>query len=441
MERQFLGWSEPGGGTAAEWIFRRYTTDAASEIDLHEVIIAVTGQRAGRLLRDRFVILAERAEKPLRLPIITTIGTLPERLYRQRRPMASKLTLQLAWKTAIERISATEHGPEILMSVSGRPYQELDTESQFALADLLMRLHTELASQCLDFATLAEKMDQLVVSGGWRKLFSHQRDCLAEKNRWKALAEIQNHCLYGILDRIVAGDGKETVWDLQSARLFALNEKPEEIGTSCEIFLVGTVDMPRVIRNLIGHEKIRDRVTPLIFAPSSEADGFDELGCLNTAYWLNRDVPLADDSIELVDSPRDQAEAVVRFLASLPEGTTRRDVSIGVPDPGLIPVLRRVCGDVGVPVMSPAGRTVAETSIYRLLAAISDYIEHRTFTDFATLVRHPEVYARISERTRTPESPGVVDVSGSENAGGPGNALRESENLPESENVSGSENV
>ena len=390
--RHFLGWDRPGPTVAAEWILNRYTDDEGPEIDLSRVIIAVSGARAGRMLRDRLVVLAEeRYGRPLRMPTITTIGTLPEHLYTQRRPMASGLVQQLAWQKALRAVS-----PETLRPVLAKPYAELDAESQLSLAELFMRLHTELASECLDFEKLATRMDDLLRSGEWRELFTAQRECLAEKSRWSALAAVQRYYLEEILDKLVAGDGQKAIWDLQTARLYALNVKPNDIGTDCDVLLTGTVDMPRVIREILGHERVKGWVRALVFAPESEAEGFDAIGCLQTKYWTERTIPIDNDVIRLADTPHDQAEAVLQWMATLPVGTTRREVSVGVPDPGLISVLCRAGEDAGVPFSSPAGRTIAETAPYRFLAAIADYIQHHAFADLATLTRHPDVYRHIN---------------------------------------------
>ncbi len=392
MKRVFLDWNRPGMAPAVEWILRHYHRAENPEIDLSGVLIAVTGSRAGRQLRDKLVVTAERQYRlPVRMPTITTIGTLPERLYVQTHAMAPKLVQQLAWQRAFRAVE-----PDQLLPVLKRPYVELPLETQLSLAEMMVRLHTELASQLLDFQAVAKRLEEPAA----RLLFQDMRECSAEQHRWKALAAVQIR-YHELLDHLVLENGQQGLWDVQSARLYALHEASaqKDIRTEHDILLVGTVDMPRVIRQLLEHSHIRERVTPLVFAPESEAGRFDALGCLEPERWMPdaKPIPIDDAQISLVDTPHDQAMTVVEWMRSLPEGTTRREVSIGLPDPKLGPIVNRSCEEAGEIVRYTPGRSAAETPLYRLLAAIADYLEHDTFADLATLVRHPDLSKKLQQ--------------------------------------------
>ena len=392
MKRVFLDWNRPGVAPAVEWILRHYYRAKNPEIDLSGVLIAVTGSRAGRQLRDKLVVTAERQYRlPVRMPTITTIGTLPERLYVQTHAMAPKLVQQLAWQRAFRAVE-----PDQLLPVLKRPYVELPLETQLSLAEMMVRLHTELASQLLDFQAVAKRLEEPAA----RLLFQDMKECSAEQHRWKALAAVQIK-YHELLDRLVLENGQQGLWDVQSARLYALRETSaqQDIRTEHDILLVGTVDMPRVIRQLLEHSHIRERVTPLVFAPESESERFDALGCLEPERWTPdaKPIPIDDAQISLVDTPHDQAMTVVEWMRSLPEGTTRREVSIGLPDPKLGPIVCRLCEESGEMVRYTPGRSAAETPLYRLLAAMADYLEHGTFADLATLARHPDLSKRLQQ--------------------------------------------
>lgn len=396
MERVFLDWNRPGMTPAVEWILRHYHRVEQPEIDLSGVLIAVTGSRAGKQLRDKLVVMAERQYRlPVRMPVITTIGTLPERLYVQTHAMAPKLVQQLAWQQAFRCVE-----PDLLLPVLKCAYVELSLETQLSLADMMVRLHTELASQLLDFQLVAKRLEEPAA----RLLFHDSRECSAEQNRWKALAAVQTK-YHELLDHQVLENGQQGLWDVQSARLYALNETSaqKDIRTEHDVLLVGTVDMPRVIRQLLERPQVRERVTPLIFAPESESERFDALGCLQPDRWTPdaKPIPIEDTHISLVDTPHDQAMTVVEWMRNLPEGTTRRDLSIGLPDPKLGPIVCRLCEEAGEIVRYTPGRSAAETPLYRLLAAIADYLEHGTFADLAALVRHPDLSRKIQQMSET----------------------------------------
>src|SRR5207249_2510416 len=142
--------------------------------------------------------------------------------------------------------------------------------------------------------------------------------------------------------------------------------------------------------------QIADRVTALIVAPLEMADRFDEHGCLVPMKWTEAELPLADEQIERVDGPAEQAEAVTRWLASL-DGQFRADqIAIGMPDERLVPHIERQLAQCGLAGRWAIGKQLAETAPYRLLKVAADYAARRRFRDLAALVRHADVYELIA---------------------------------------------
>lgn len=84
-----------------------------------------------------------------------------------------------------------------------------------------------------------------------------------------ALAEVQQAYLR-LLDSL-------DLWDLQTARLFAVEQR--ECHTQRrDVILLGMVDMSCAVRQML--DQLGDRVTALIFADDDCSARFDELGCL-----------------------------------------------------------------------------------------------------------------------------------------------------------------
>ena len=100
---------------------------------------------------------------------------------------------------------------------------------------------------------------------------------------------------------------------------------------------------------------------------------------------------MAEEQIEIADSPADQADAVVRALAALDGRYAAEEIVIGVPDARLAPYIRQRLEESGLPVRFAAGTPVSRTGPCQFLAEAADYLERRRFTDLAALLRHPAV--------------------------------------------------
>jgi RecB family exonuclease len=369
IHRVFLNWNRPGLVAAVEYLVERFggPEGAPGQLDLTGVVLVTPGGRSGRRLLEILVQQAEQQERVLTPPRIVTAGRLPELLYEARRPFADDLSQQLAWVEALKRGK-----PEHLQRLMPVPPPEDDLAAWLALAEMLARLHRELAADALDFSAVADCGSRI--------------DGFREQLRWQALAALQQEYLRG-LDRL-------DLWDLQTARLFAIRQG--ECRTQDQIVLVGTVDLNRSGRMML--DQVADRVTALVLAPPELADRFDEHGCLRPEAWLEAPISLATDQIEIVDDPADQAEAVVRAIAAMGGRYRAEQISIGVPDEGLVPYVQQHLKQCEVPARYGAGRPLASSLPSRLLAAVADYLEAPRFPAFAALVRHPAVQCWLATR-------------------------------------------
>jgi ATP-dependent helicase/nuclease subunit B len=83
--------------------------------------------------------------------------------------------------------------------------------------------------------------------------------------------------------------------------------------------------------------QVIDRVTALISAPPALTDRFDAYGCIVAPAWQEGQIDLEAVDIAMVDSPSDQADAVVRTLACFNGAFAADDITIGVPDVRIVP--------------------------------------------------------------------------------------------------------
>jgi hypothetical protein len=363
IRREFLDWRQPALAAAAGRLREQYENDG--ELDLSGVIVVVPGGRAGRRLLELLVSLAEAHQLVLTPPEIVTPERFPELLYQAKRPFADCLTQQLAWTEALRGAQR-----EILAELMPHPPEKDDLPRWLAVGETLRRLHVELAADGLDCQKVLAGAD--AVEG------------FAEHSRWRSLCKLQEryHKTLDVLE----------LWDVQSARLVAIRDR--EIASDRRIVLLGTVDLNHAQRQML--DQIADRVTALVIAPAELAERFDEHGCLLPGKWTDADLPLADEQVEPVDGPAEQAEAMIRWLASLDGKYRANQIAIGLPDEKLVPQIERQLAQCGLRGRWAIGQKVAETGPYRLLSVAADYAARRRFRDLASLVRHPDVYDALA---------------------------------------------
>lgn len=368
---EFLPWHEPVLPAAARRLADRYAK--AGSLDLGRVLVALPAARAGRRLVERLIEEAAVRGLVLTPPDTVTVGHLPERLYRSDRRTAGQAESRAAWARALQELA-----PARRAAVFPRAPEEDDLPGWSELARRVQALHVELAGQGLDFDDVA---------GAFRRGTGFD-----DSGRWSVLAATERSCA-----RLLASLGTS---DREEERWRAVHEG--RIGLDRDLFLVGVVELPRITRTLL--ESLESPVTALVHAPEGEADAFDSLGCVRPGAWSGRHVDLPDGALRVTGRPPDQADEVVRVLSG--SGATRApdQVTVGVPDPALVPYLEQRLGAYGVPHRSAAGTPLPRTDPYRLLEAVADFLEERRYPAFAALLRHPDVEARLGR-------PGALETS------------------------------
>ena len=370
MQRIFLGSDRPLLHLAAEYLIDRFYKNG--RFDLRNVILAFQEQRAINRLEE---ILAKRAEEMDRAwypPEFLTIGALPEKLYELKHPLADDLTQSFAWIHAIDQLD--EENPDLLHRLIPSPPRRDDLESRLTLGRMFAKLHRELSAGTLDFIHVAELCRKLKIE--------------SETTRWEALDKLQKKYLAKL-------DSLE-IWDVQSARLFAL-ERSEEfeskqtqfLNDDTQILLVGVVDMNLAQKELLRH--FGNFITSLVFAPEDWENRFDDLGCLIPHAWQDVIIKLNEKQLHIVESASDQAEVVLRCLTDLKGQFAPSEIIVGVPDKQVIPFIERQFEQAKLTTRIVAGKSIRQTSVYRFLEALLPFLESPTFAHFASLVRHPDV--------------------------------------------------
>ncbi len=361
-KRTFIGWTKPILQEATERLFQEHAQ--AGVWDLRRWLIVLPSSLAKRRLQELLAIRADEAQCVLYPPEIVTVGHLPEHLYIAKFPFASDMVQILAWCEALQRTDAKR-----LEKVLPLPPRHQYPEQWLELGKMLSSVHRELASDRLDFA------------GVVKALGSHP-----EAARWRALAAVQEEYLR-VLDSL-------KLWDVQTARVKALEFK--EPATTQQVLMLATVDLNEAQRGFVS--AIADHVEVWVAAPAELADRFDDLGCLISQAWEDATLDLPAESLLVGNSPNDQFELTSAALAELGDAHHARDITLGVPDASLLPLLEQHLRVAGAEVRFGPGTPLAQSEPARLLSLVGNYLQGRNYVDFAALIRHPVVRRLVTQR-------------------------------------------
>jgi len=347
--RVFLGWQRPPLASAAEHILGELGHA------LGDVLVAVPAARAARRLRE---LLARAAPPSWTPPRVLTQGELVDELVQLAQPAAGRLVRTLVWERALAALAPEELAR--LQRVRG-----VDAGARLRLAEAVRTLHGELAPEGRDFAALAK--------APWPPGLED------EAARWRALATAQVRYRAELvrLGQVDPHEGRE--------RALAAGA----IDRSRRVVLVGVADMNHLLALAV--EALGGSVTVLVAAPEELAAGFDELGRLRSAFWCERDVPLALEDWRVAEKPVDQAETVRAVLDEWHGEYAPEELTLGVADESVIPYLERQLEDCGVRARRAAGVVLERARPLRLLRALARYLARRGFAELAALARDPEL--------------------------------------------------
>ncbi|MCC7333834.1 MAG: PD-(D/E)XK nuclease family protein [Pirellulaceae bacterium] len=353
--RRWLGWDGPILPRVVQQLRSDYAVGGTW--DMRQVMIVLPGGLARRRLGELLAVAAKQYELILYPPQIVTVGTLPEQLYVAKFPFASDLVQQLAWTKALQQTPTDE-----LTQVVPLPPAKSSVQQWLELAKIFAGIHRELASDGLNFAQVVDALG------------THP-----ERERWQALAGIQARYLATL-------DGQH-LWDIQTARLCALDFR--EPATDKKIIVVGCVDLNRTQRGFL--EQIAGQVALWIAAPESAATMFDSFGGLQSQAWADFELDIPAESLLVGNSPTDQAELACACLAELADRYHAGDVTLGVPDAALVTELKQQLGQSGQTARYGPGTPLTLSEPALLLRLLGEYIDTQSFVALAALVRHPSM--------------------------------------------------
>ena len=360
---EYLGWQHPLLDRVVCYLLDRYGCEP--QLDLNNVLLVTPGGRAGRQLQQALANHAAASATPFLAPTTTTIGSLPEKLYRPQRPFADELTQSLSWVKALRSINL-----EDLALLAPGLAEDVEDIYLLRFADSLVTLHQELTGELMSFARVLE--------------LSGSMPDFPETARWRALVNLQQKYL-ALLDA-------EGFWDLQTARLRAVEN--EECNSPGDIILVGTADINGTTRAML--HAVASSVTSLVFAPPEEAHRFDPIGCLLPAAWEESPTSIPHSQFLIAEDPGDEARLLAKKVASFNGEYAIDQITIGIPDESMgIPIAREF-QQHDIAVRGVIDRHLSQTTPFQLLDAIADYMQQRDFPSLARLIRQTDMCSWLS---------------------------------------------
>ena len=369
-KKQIIDWQQLPLPAAAEWLAQQHVRE--SSLDMADSIIVVPTGRSQRRLLELLLDYSERHSLIFTPPEITTVGSFPERLYTPPADvaLASPLVQTIAW---VEALRATPTAD--LKDFLGNIPEPEDSVGWQTLAKLISKWHVELSGNGLTFKDVLNVGQEI--------------EFFPERKRWEVLHSIQK-IYWDTLKR-------HKVWDRQNARLMAI--KHNECSTDKQIFLVGTADLNPTFRKML--EQVGDHVTAIVFAAPDAGRKFDELGCLIVDEWETAVIPVDDTDIVVADQPVDQAKLVARFLQQLDGEFGIDQISISTPDQRLNSNISRTLIECEIKTHDVGGCSISNTRAFILLELLIDWVDNERYESFAALVRHPDIYAWLTNRLNT----------------------------------------
>ena len=386
MTRRFFDWNRPFLPNVSQ---RIVDESYSKTLNLGKYVFVLSGRRAMRTLEAYLQRAVERKIAAGELdpswipPTYTTLGATFERLYQPQYPIANDLTRLYAMRQTIEEyfvIGAKKNWEKLM------PKAPDNSQARLKLATTFLKLKNEIDSECSSCQAIASNL---------------QDDLPDEAARWNAL-----DALFKSYTKKLSDVG---LMELNEARLSALSapfsDNDRFDGELCEYRVLGAVDLNEMQKAFF--KRLGDRVEFWVFAPEDKSDLFDEFGCVCPEKWSSQEIPLRDEQLFQVDKPSDQGQAtayLARELSKVYDANGKWEyqpiaatsLTIGSPNEEVTPFIEQRMNELGYETIVGEGVSIVNNRVYKILSAVSEYIDTRSFDSFSELLRKPDVEAYIT---------------------------------------------
>jgi ATP-dependent helicase/nuclease subunit B len=379
IQRVFLGWDRPLLHSTVDRLLETPGTVSGQNWDLASFTLVVPVIRAVRRLD---LLLHERAKRlglNLRPPkSITTVGSLPERLYVPQLPIAAEMQQTLAWT----RVLMTAPDGDLFSLMPAVPSRETPAP-WIEMAGTLRRLCEDLAadsiapSQVIDFV-----------------------ESDSERLRWGQIAALHDRYLDQLQSARFA--------DPYQQRELAIADK--RCSSPTNVVLIGCVDLGLSTCRML--DSIAERVTLFVGAPAENADLFDVYGRVVPGRWDTFEVAIDDPQLISAGDANHQTAAAAQLLESWIPSTKfdTSKITIGITDDSFGPLVETDLALCGHQPYRIGGVTITRTAPGRFLERVSDFLQSRSWNAFAALMRHADILDHFSKPCGSSTILGQIDA-------------------------------
>lgn len=238
-----------------------------------------------------------------------------------------------------------------------------------------------------------------------RRILGHQRMTIekgsktdavqnsSEKARWEGLAELEEK----YRQRLKQNDRVDVFDHLEAA----LSDSAPLETCYARILLVAIPCLSLLQRAVLTKVADRSSILSMVFASKEHEKGFDPTGCLIPSYWRNVENRIPDDQIIITESPTDEVKQALLELSKRSEKLSPNEVAFGIGDENVLPRLLRHAARVDVTIVPTREDSFQRWLPLELLRQLTRYRREEKASDFASLVRHPDVLHWLTD---TPES-------------------------------------
>jgi len=371
IQRHFLGWEKPFLPEAANWLQQHYLQLGVGHAK--ECIVVVSSHGIARRLKELILETAFREDKAFDLPQFVTTSELLSRIGKlgiEGSVVASKLHLHLTTASILQKVQEDQS----IQSFGRETFNQEDFASSVSLAKDLNNVIEQLSSG-------GHRADPST----WPKEIS-ATSLLTEKatHYFEDLSKLRK-----LVEDQLAGDGYVTNDQHCLSLLEKIPEPPKKI------ILLGTTNLQTIVQKIMCTlANSGTQIEALIRAPEEKADYFDATGCVISSYWKDEQIEIPEDSITVAGSPSSQASVLLENIASLGE-ISKNELVIAVTDKDSIPVIQRQLAGHNLETRYAGGKPVSDRSEVKLLKAVGDFVHHRTYATYASLIRHSKLMQKL----------------------------------------------
>ena len=384
MNRIFLDWNQPSIPALTDYLLATHRVPGSDFYDLSDYVLVFPNRASSKRFLTLLADCAWQNHCTIEPPRVKHMGDFMELLYEQKAPCASLLTQQVLWAEALREVHT--ESPALFASMFPAAPDEKDTEAWHILGVQLTEIFQEIARENLSFKEVYALCQAIAADAeqSGKGFFPYE-----EVRRWEFLAAAES--LY--FQRLDAAG----LWDRQAARLFALRNNPiptpgnasgpssssglnlltsHDFQINFRLGIVGCVDLSALQREFL--KRVSSQTDIFIFAPESMEDRFEEDGTLKTGQWSRLDPDLNErlkQNLFHETKPEEQVQRVVEWLRKIAPRTSIDEITLGLVDESLEPILLQQLALNGVPTLRSGKKMLSDLQPWRLVKRMYEYFQ------------------------------------------------------------------